>query len=141
MHGGGAGRNSGAGTTVGTPTLYSSGGSHNDDGNVYATQTSGGLFGRALRPTNSNSKFENLSPMHGAGGGWYGGISGIYTNTMSGDSMDSCGSGSSYILTESSYKPDGYMNGYNISTYYFEHPYVIYNQTIHHVFAYTNPSI
>ena len=124
--GGGAGRNSGAGTTVGTPTLYSSGGSHNDDGNVYATQTSGGLFGRALRPTNSNSKFENLSPMYGAGGGWYGGISGIYTNTMSGDSMESCGSGSSYILTESSYKPDGYMNGYNISTYYFEHPYMSY---------------
>lgn len=124
--GGGAGRNSGAGTTVGTPTLYTQGNSHNDDGNVYATQTSGGLFGRALRPTNSNSIFGNLSPIHGAGGGWYGGMSGVYTNTMSGGSMESCGSGSSYILTESSYKPDGYMDGYNISTYYFEHPYMSY---------------
>ena len=41
-------------------------------------------------------------------------------------SMVSGGSGSSYILTESSYKPDEYMNGYNVSTYYFEHPYMSY---------------
>ena len=86
---------------------------------VRATQNSGHAFGYGCNGQNryynsnaSSSNF-NLEGQGGGGGGWYGGyaIKGQRDYETNFSAQGGTG-GSSYILTESSYKPDGYMEGY-----------------------------
>ena len=80
--------------------------------NKYASQTEGGAFGKGLKPATVNDDYS----CGGSGGGWYGGYACESTNgTFEG------GGGSGYVLTETSYKPEGY----NVpSTLYMTQPYM-----------------
>jgi prepilin-type N-terminal cleavage/methylation domain-containing protein len=76
------------------------------------TQSAGGLgySGAGARPTSSGSFGEGgswsvSSVLAGGGGGWYGGGAGYGT-------VLATGGGSGYVLTETSYKPDGYFTDY-----------------------------
>lgn len=100
---------------------------------MYTNQQSGGLFGKAMPYVSTvrinGNQYDGFDPPYwynnnngGAGGGWYGGLCGIqYNQDQKPYTIN--GSGSSYVLTEESYKPDGYMEGYNISKYYMEYPF------------------
>lgn len=73
-------------------------------------QSSGYMFGYA-RPSTRISSSNNVSygpGSGGAGGGWYGGFTQL-TNATDNNAHSSSGSGGSgYVLTSTSYKPDGY---------------------------------
>lgn len=98
--------NSGSGTNYGPGTQteagagerveISGGFGYGGNGN---TQSSGNYYGGA------------------GGGGWYGG-SGTYPTASNDVNKGGCG-GSGYVLTETSYKPDGYLLDYN---YYLSEP-------------------
>lgn len=73
---------------------------------VLATQENGYMFGIGMdgitKTTNSNYGPNGAG---GGGGGWYGGFS----QSTSGEYTDTCGGGGSgYVVTNESYKPDGY---------------------------------
>lgn len=77
---------------------------------LYASQSSGYAFGvgmnaidKFISTSNSASGFSD----GGAGGGWFGGYAGLAgSETGTGG-----GGGSGYVLTEASYKPEGYLLG------------------------------
>ena len=122
------------GSSVGSAIHESPGGNNDIHNKVYATQTTGGSFGKAMpyiktgyvKGPSESEDIRNRNVVSGAGGGWYGGY-GIIDYNQIHDLYDGGrpGSGSSYVLTENSYKPDGYMNGYTASDYYMTHPLMI----------------
>ena len=89
-----------------------------------SSQTSGYKFGIGRtapnKVTQRNYKDYSAGGLSGGGGGWYGGESSTDTsiNTTT-NTTDNGGGGSGYVLTESSYKPEGYLDGYDYSDLYF----------------------
>lgn len=82
-----------------------------------ASQDSGFSFGRGRNaddkiPSGATHEYWNVEGQGGGGGGWYGGYS-IANQPGSGYGNGGCSTGgsggSSYVLTESSYKPTNYM--------------------------------
>ena len=75
----------------------------------YPDQTSGHEFGQGMSASDKTSSTTCGSEgASGGGGGWYGG----YTSNLSSSYTSSGGGGGSgYVLTESSYKPEGYLLG------------------------------
>lgn len=75
---------------------------------LYATQSSGYAFGigmNAIDKFNSGSGYNYGYCDGGGGGGWFGG----YTGLAGSETATGGGGGSGYVLTESSYKPEGYL--------------------------------
>lgn len=127
---GGGGGSSVMHDTNNTPDFYSFGGGFlagcisgpsvdiSNYATLRATQESGYSFGAGADAddrsgTASSGVSYGNTGNGGGGGGWYGGYaiaSGSSTSAYSGGYGGS--GGSSYILTESSYKPTGYMDGY-----------------------------
>ena len=76
--------------------------------NEYSTQTSGYAFGIGMNAVDKTSFTSNgAEGASGGGGGWYGGYANGSSNVIG--SSSNGGGGSGYVLTESSYKPDGYL--------------------------------
>ena len=73
----------------------------------YASQTEGYSFGKGKAPSRPTSTNTNGSEgSGGGGGGWFGG----YSTSVNGQYCSmSGGGGSGYVLTEESYKPEGYI--------------------------------
>ena len=100
--------------------------SNNDayDTNI-ASQTDGYSFGRGSSAINKKTKTEvgrygAAIGISGAGGGWYGGYTCDHEDPVENYTSTNGGGGSGYILTEESYKPVGYMEGYgDYSDLYF----------------------
>ena len=90
---------------------------------VYATQSFGSYFGRGqngIRKTGTDTASGAAEGDSGGGGGWYGGYTGIAYRQD--PNSVTCGSGGSgYVLTDSSYKPTGYIPS---NKYHFHHPYM-----------------
>ena len=73
----------------------------------YASQTDGHLFGIGQTPGKSTSTTTCCAEgRSGGGGGWYGGYACVYYDQQY--SSGNGGGGSGYVLTETSYKPEGY---------------------------------
>lgn len=109
-----------AGGTIAGPNITS-----NNNGGLRATQDSGYEYGKGQsaedRDPDPNSTRGTSSGQGGGGGGWYGGYS-VFNKRYSSIWTSYGGTGgSSYILTEDSYKPEGYMDGFEdiIPTLYF----------------------
>ena len=86
----------------------------------YPTQNYGAHFGRGQNGIKKLASGGTRSKIgdSGGGGGWYGGfIANGLTNTTNANGGG--GGGSSYVLTATSYKPTGYMDGYTMSDFYF----------------------
>ena len=98
------------GGVIGGPMRGTSGSS--TYANKYASQTEGGAFGKGLKPTTVTHDYS----CGGSGGGWYGG----YASEVANGTYEG-GGGSGYVLTETSYKPEGYIVP---STLYMTHPYM-----------------
>lgn len=94
--------------------------------NRYPTQIWGAHFGRgqdALAKHDWGVGSGGAEGEAGGGGGWFGGYANI--GLSDGSYTSACGGGgSSYILTSTSYKPSGYMNGYTMSNYYFTNTFM-----------------
>lgn len=90
------------GGTIGTPA----GGETSSKS--FASQSSGYSFGIGQEPTKRGSYSYGCAGAGGGGGGWFGGYSDAAVGNYS---SGSGGGGSSYVLTESSWKPDGYLVG------------------------------
>ena len=74
----------------------------------HATQMLGASFGIGATAIHSNNRSTRIAQGRGGGGGgWYGGYA--IMNNSSEYSSSSGGGGSGYVLTESSYKPEGYI--------------------------------
>ena len=87
----------------------------------YPTQTNGWRFGRGqdgLLKHNFGTNSGGAEGEPGGGGGWYGGYCTMGVSNRD-HTMGCGGGGSGYVLTANSYKPDGYMDGYTMSDYYF----------------------
>ena len=89
-----------------------------------SSQTKGNEFGiggnAPDKVTERNYKNYSAEGLSGGGGGWYGGCTSFdVTINSRTNTMDNGGGGSGYILTESSYKPTGYLDGYDYSDLYF----------------------
>lgn len=87
----------------------------------YATQNSGYAFGQGeTPPTKIKASAYGAEGASGGGGGWFGGYGQTQINTE-GYSSSPGGGGSSYVLTENSYKPEGYLPDDN---YWFTDPFM-----------------
>lgn len=87
----------------------------------YATQTEGYSFGVGqVPPTKIYSATYGAYGAGGGGGGWFGGYANPYFN-REGYSSTAGGGGSSYVLTEDSFKPEGYTPDEN---YWFTDPFM-----------------
>lgn len=88
---------------------------------LYATQTSGYSFGVGeTPPTKTYYPGYGAEGAGGGGGGWFGGYGNPYFN-REGYSSTAGGGGSSYVLTEDSFKPEGYTPDDN---YWFTDPFM-----------------
>ena len=96
------------GGAIGGCTISANGGTHNLQS---ATQLTGYQFGKGENGTPATRYYH---PSTGGGGGWFGGYAG--------DINSAGGGGSGYVLSESSYKPSGYMKNYQ--------PYIFTNITM-----------
>jgi hypothetical protein len=76
----------------------------------YASQTNGYDFGYGQVPAKAGAGDNNTEGRGGGGGGWYGGFA-MQNNSAYTHNDGSGGGGSGYVLTASSYKPLGYLNG------------------------------
>jgi hypothetical protein len=94
----------GGGVVAGYPAMNESGVNHF----AYASQSSGYEFGIGMdAPYKSGSnQSAGMEGASGGGGGWYGGYACGSTNLSV--SSSNGGGGSGYVLTEDSYKPEGY---------------------------------
>lgn len=106
----------GGGVYGGYPSTYPS--------SYSSSQTSGYKFGIGRtapnKVTERNYKDYSAEGLSGGGGGWYGGQSSTDTSINTAiNTMDNGGGGSGYVLTELSYKPEGYLDGYDYSDLYF----------------------
>ena len=77
---------------------------------AYATQTNGYSFGVGQdAPKKTSNQSWGAEGAGGGGGGWYGGYA---LQSTSAEYSSACGGGGSgYVLTETSYKPEGYLDG------------------------------
>jgi len=94
----------------------------NDATKLYATQESGYSFGYGQNGRNGASQYNtnnNGYGCSGGGGGWYGGYS---TSSTGSNTNCSGGGGSGYVLTDTSYKPQDYME--NHQPYHFTVPHL-----------------
>ena len=128
----------GGGATSGWVVCGDAGGEHN----VWrrANQTQGNAFGyggNAQDRSSGGGSDHSTAGQSGGGGGWYGGYAVKNRNTNVFASESNGSGGSSYVLTESSYKPEGYMNGYEdiMSSLYFRDHIILPYQ------AFEGPSI
>jgi len=84
---------------------------------LYPSQTDGYAFGYGCHPVKrTSSNNYSAEGCGGGGGGWYSGYASIPHNQNATNMTKQGGGGSSYVLTASSYKPDGYDPD---SKYYF----------------------
>ena len=76
---------------------------------TWPTQTDGYAFGYGCYPTKrTTANVFSAEGCGGGGGGWYSGYASIPHNQNTAQMTKQGGGGSSYVLTASSYKPDGY---------------------------------
>ena len=76
----------------------------------YPTQSSGYSFGIGMDAVGKTvSETNGLNGAGGGGGGWYGGFANPASDAV--NSSSNGGGGSGYVLTSSSFKPDGYLLG------------------------------
>ena len=76
----------------------------------YPTQSSGYSFGIGMDAVGKTvSENSGLNGAGGGGGGWYGGFANPASDAV--NSSSNGGGGSGYVLTSSSFKPDGYLLG------------------------------
>ena len=101
------------------------GGNSSNNAYISPTQTTGNAFGiggNAEDRSTSGSSSWGMEGQAGGGGGWYGGYA-VKGKTAASNSYSSCNGsgGTSYVLTDSSYKPKWYMRDMDItlSDYYF----------------------
>ena len=89
-----------------------------NNGGLRATQSSGYSYGQGQHAEDKDQARKGASTMGtegqgGGGGGWYGGYSVIDKRYTTGENIAYGGTGgSSYILTADSYKPEGYLDGF-----------------------------
>lgn len=93
--------------------------SNTNSSGKYASQTTGYSFGSGETPSKKTGGYNGAS---GGGGGWYGGYA---ISETSGSYCSGNGSGGSgYVLTESSYKPEGYGVNEDMTPFYMTSPFM-----------------
>lgn len=89
---------------------YPAGGNGVENVGLYPTQTTGYSFGIGQdAPAKTNNRSWGAEGAGGGGGGWFGGYA--ITSTNAENSSGNGGGGSGYVLTNSSYRPEHYLDG------------------------------